>query len=110
MSTGQQVARRRPRRVRWWFVVLAVLAVAGVEGAVWAAAGHRRPPHTGYAKGSCVVVTAPSPDAELRAATAPCDTDPSFFVADFANQAGDCSSRAYTRFRPPFADIATGRL
>lgn len=110
MSTGQQVPLRRPRRVRWWTAVLAVFVVAAVECVVWTAADHGRPTHTGHASGSCVVVTAPSPDAELRAVAAPCDTDPSFTVAGFANQAGDCASRAYTRFRPPFSDDATGRL
>jgi|HubBroStandDraft_3_1064219.scaffolds.fasta_scaffold128422_2 hypothetical protein len=101
---------RSPRPVWRWLVVLAVVVSAGVVFAVWDATGHaaRRPDR--YPQGACVVVKAQEPGGELHAQAVRCDVDPSFTVAKVAGRSDNCGADKYTRIRPPFSDVATGRL
>ncbi len=101
---------RSGRGIWWLFAVLGAALTVGVELMVWVGTRQVDSRHSGSAAARCVVVAAPSPDAELHASPARCDTDPSFTVARLADRRGECTPTRYIQFRPPFADVATGRL
>jgi hypothetical protein len=105
-------AGQPPRRAWRWVVASAVVisVLVGIGLAISRAGTQLVRPPSGYRQGDCVVIKAQERDGELHADAAKCNVDPSFTVAKIANQSGDCGADNYTRIRPPFSDVATGRL
>ena len=103
---------RSPRPVWRWLVlvVLAAVVSAGLGFAVWGATSHAGRRTGGYPQGACVVLKAQERGGELHAQRVRCDVDPSFTVAKVADRSDSCGADGYTRIRPPFSDVATGRL
>jgi hypothetical protein len=87
-----------------------IVGAVGAGFAAWGASGHTARSPVGYRQGSCVVVGAEELGGELHGKNVSCAVDPSFTVAKIADQSNNCGAENYTRIRPPFSDVATGRL
>lgn len=101
----------KPPRHAWRWLLGSVVVVAAGVGLVTAAVrSHTARSPVGYRQGSCVVLGAEERGGELHGKRVSCDVDPSFIVAKIADESDNCGTVSYTRIRPPFSDVATGRL
>ena len=114
-AAPSHTTRPRGRQFRWWPVaaVIAALAAAAAGGVaihvLTGPGGPQQAAPVGYHIGDCVAVK-PGSGAELHAAKAPCNTDPSFVISAFTDSAQHCNPDRFDRFGPPRADPETGML